>query len=438
MREHKGRSIISTPTDYVAVDIETTGFSPEYCEIIEIGCIRIRNGKEVDSFSCLVRPDDMDAVDGFITKLTGITPEMLEGASPISEILPAALQFIDTDIVVGHNVSFDVNFIYDNAEQLGLAPFSNDYIDTMRLSRRVFPDLKNHRLNTLIKEFGIPKATSHRAESDARQTHLCFEYLRNHIDMNNLSSSVIPSHSGRFVRAANIVGKPELQNADSPIFGRTIVFTGALERMTRKDAMQVVADLGGINGDSVTRKTNFLVLGNNDMCASIKGGKSSKHKKAEQYILDGADLIIISENEFYEMVGEKTIVIDSEVPAQSPSESIPLIQSSEVELSELDAQFIARLSAILSLHPNFSDLKVVKRSENYLSVVLGHNDFLRFKFTKKAKWVSLRLPSNLAKQNQQNPLFAAQKNKAQFHWKSELNDLADLDALSDFIIASCV
>ena len=107
---------------------------------------------------------------------------------------------------------------------------------------------------------------------------------------NNLEDVLQRAHGKRNLRASDIVRKPRSVRTDSPLYGRVVVFTGALEKMTRKEAMQLVADLGGINADSVTKKTNFLVLGNNDLCSSIKDGKSSKHKKAEKYILGGADL----------------------------------------------------------------------------------------------------------------------------------------------------
>lgn len=74
--------------------------------------------------------------------------------------------------------------------------------------------------------------------------------------------------------------------------------------MVRKEAMQIVADLGGKNADNVTKKTNYLILGNNDYCKSIKDGKSSKQKKAEKLKLDGYDIEIIPENVFYDIISE--------------------------------------------------------------------------------------------------------------------------------------
>ena len=83
------------------------------------------------------------------------------------------------------------------------------------------------------------------------------------------------------------------------------VFTGTLERMARKQAMQIVADLGGINENSVTKKTNYLILGNNDYCKTIKDGKSNKQKQAEAYKLQGQDIEIIPETVFYDMLGDE-------------------------------------------------------------------------------------------------------------------------------------
>ena len=104
------------------------------------------------------------------------------------------------------------------------------------------------------------------------------------------------------MRASDIVSSSENVDPSNPLFGKVCVFTGTLEKMVRKDAMQLVANLGGINADNVTKKTNYLVLGNNDYCSSIKDGKSSKQKKAEKLKLSGQDIEIIPENVFYDIV----------------------------------------------------------------------------------------------------------------------------------------
>jgi DNA polymerase-3 subunit epsilon len=87
-----------------------------------------------------------------------------------------------------------------------------------------------------------------------------------------------------------------------PLYGKKVVFTGALVRFKRDAAMQLVANLGGINQNGVTKETDFLVLGNNDYCRTIKDGKSSKQKKAEEYMLKGTGISIMDEQTFYDMI----------------------------------------------------------------------------------------------------------------------------------------
>lgn len=97
---------------------------------------------------------------------------------------------------------------------------------------------------------------------------------------------------------------PESDDIDetNPFYEKECIFTGKLERLVRKEAQQLVVNMGGHCGTSVTKKTNFLILGNNDYCKSIKDGKSSKQKKAESLKLKGQDIEVIPEDVFYEML----------------------------------------------------------------------------------------------------------------------------------------
>ena len=117
----------------------------------------------------------------------------------------------------------------------------------------------------------------------------------------SLNDRLIILHHGG-VKAADITATSVNFDPEHPLYGKVCVFTGALERMTRKEAMQIVVDLGAICGDSVTEKTNYLILGNNDYCTTIKDGKSSKQKKAEKLKLKGNEIEIISENIFYDLI----------------------------------------------------------------------------------------------------------------------------------------
>ena len=109
------------------------------------------------------------------------------------------------------------------------------------------------------------------------------------------------NHSGKRIDIHSI--KPESIEIDEDNFfyNKHCIFTGKLEKMVRKDAMQLIVNVGGILDNSVTKKTNYLILGNNDYVSSIKDGKSSKHKKAEKYKLEGQDIEIIDEDTFYNL-----------------------------------------------------------------------------------------------------------------------------------------
>lgn len=296
-RPRKGKSLVSFPDTYVVVDLETTGFDARFDSIIEVAGIKISGGVEVDRFQSLVNPQwDIPA---YISELTGITNEMVKDAPTIRTVLPAFLDFIGDNIVVGHSVHFDVNFIYDTAVWLDLPPFANDLVDTLRLSRRLYKDMENYKLATLAQHLGVGKKVEHRALSDCLVAHECLAKMKTYVD----EMGGFPINSDHFNKLANFI-VPETTDfdPDSPIYGRSFAFTGVLERMTRAEAMQAVANAGGICCNGVIATTNYLVLGNNDYCGSLKGGKSAKQKKAEKMRLTGSDILIISESVFYDML----------------------------------------------------------------------------------------------------------------------------------------
>lgn len=102
---------------YVAFDIETTGLSPEHNEIIEIGALKVREGKVVDRFIRFIEPEA--GIPPMITQLTGITNDMVEGAGNCGEVLPEFLEFCEQDTLIGHNVQFDFSFVKTKAKELG-------------------------------------------------------------------------------------------------------------------------------------------------------------------------------------------------------------------------------------------------------------------------------------------------------------------------------
>jgi DNA polymerase-3 subunit alpha (Gram-positive type) len=161
----KGQKLKDT---FVVFDIETTGFSAEHNEIIEIGAVKVTNGVVADRFSEFVHPTE--GVPPRITELTSITNEMVSDAKPIEDVLPRFLKFIGDAAVVAHNAEFDTSFITAKAAAMGI---ETDFtiVDTMTLTQFLVPTLNNYRLETLVKYFNVNTGFHHhRAVDDAEAT----------------------------------------------------------------------------------------------------------------------------------------------------------------------------------------------------------------------------------------------------------------------------
>lgn len=165
--------------EFVVFDIETTGLDRKKEQIIEIGAVKIKNGKQVGVFSEFIKPTVM--ISEFITNLTGITNEMVKDAQPVETVLPKFLEFVKDSVLVAHNASFDVGFIKEYAEKLDLK-VENSVLDTLSLSRAMFPELKRHKLDIVAKHLGVSLLNHHRAIDDATATAgiliKCFDLLK--------------------------------------------------------------------------------------------------------------------------------------------------------------------------------------------------------------------------------------------------------------------
>lgn len=146
----KGTSKIDFPSSYVIFDLETTGLDPRFDSIIEIGAVKVIDNNICEELSLLVNPfEEIEniSIPTFITELTGITSkDIAEHGIVINEAIEKFIDFVKEDTVIGYNVNFDINFVYDNYNKISGKHFSNDYIDIMRIARKALPNLKHHRL----------------------------------------------------------------------------------------------------------------------------------------------------------------------------------------------------------------------------------------------------------------------------------------------------
>ena len=160
--------------EYIVLDIETTGLSFRTEKITEIGAVRVKNGEIVDSFETFVNPEI--PIPQKIVELTGITDDMVKTADTIDKVMPRFLEFIGKLKLVAHNADFDIGFLKYNAENLGLK-MDNEYIDSLALSRQLFPEFKRHKLGILAEKFGIDVENAHRALDDVKTLFQVYKRL---------------------------------------------------------------------------------------------------------------------------------------------------------------------------------------------------------------------------------------------------------------------
>ena len=167
----KGQEIDTT---YCVLDLETTGFSFRTEKITEVGIMKIKNGEVLDEFSCFVNPEK--PIPPEVVEVTNITDDMVKAAETLDKVFPKILEFIGDSILVAHNADFDIGFLRYNATQLGYE-LNNTYIDTLRLSKELFPDFKKYKLGIIAKNLGIKVEVAHRALDDVDTTVKVFNIM---------------------------------------------------------------------------------------------------------------------------------------------------------------------------------------------------------------------------------------------------------------------
>jgi DNA polymerase III epsilon subunit family exonuclease len=173
-------------TDFVVFDLETTGAKTPPCRITEIGAYRIKNGKIEEKFETLVNPETL--IPPFIIQLTGISDKMVRNAPKFREIAADFLDFIGDSVLVAHNAPFDMRFlnhevgkIYENYR------VANPNLCTVQLSRKLLPDIENHRLHTVAGHYCIFIENRHRASDDALATAKIFVHFLDAFELLGIS-----------------------------------------------------------------------------------------------------------------------------------------------------------------------------------------------------------------------------------------------------------
>ena len=247
----KGKPLYTYPDEYTIVDIETTGFDPISNKITEISAVKYRCNRKVDEYVTFVAINER--IPDRITKLTGITNEMLEGAPGLSEAIKGLIEFIGEDIIIGHNISFDLAFLGAACkDHLGIE-LKNNYVDVLRIANEKLPFLDSHKQVVVAKYFGIRTEGSHRALTDCEICNSCYQKLK------ELSVALYDAPIKQV--SLYISTKARLEK---PFRGKKFFFIGIMSNWYINDMKTIVRELGGIIEDSVTDAIDIVIAGTAD------------------------------------------------------------------------------------------------------------------------------------------------------------------------------
>ncbi|HQZ95300.1 MAG TPA: exonuclease domain-containing protein [Pyrinomonadaceae bacterium] len=199
--EFEGRELMET--EFVVFDLETTGAKAPPCRITEIGAYRVKDGKVQEEFQTLVNPET--PIPPFITSLTGISDEMVRHAPLFADVAYDFLDFIGDSILVAHNSGFDMRFLNHEISRIfGKYKLRNPCLCTVQLSRKLLPDILNHKLKTVAEHYEIELVNHHRASADAYATAHIFVNLLTKLNENGVNDLAairgLGSRKHRYVR----------------------------------------------------------------------------------------------------------------------------------------------------------------------------------------------------------------------------------------------
>ena len=292
-----GDADIPLTGEYVAFDLETTGLQPRHDTIIEIGAVRMKDGKELDRFQTFVNPGKK--LHTKVVSLTGITDEMLADAPNIGEVLPKFLEFVGDSILVAHNADFDTTFVRHACLQQGLNyPFTS--VDTLTLSQNLMPQLGKFKLDIVAKEFDLADFNHHRAGDDAlvcgKIAGRLFDMLREKgiENVQSINDAMLPlrsAHRQEGVQCQHIV-----------LFAKNQLGLRNLYRLITDSNLQYFKKFPRVFKSELMKYREGLIIGsaceNNELYQAILFGKDEKELRRIASFYDYLEMQPLSNNLF--------------------------------------------------------------------------------------------------------------------------------------------
>lgn len=298
----------------VAIDFETA--NAKRSSVCAVGIALVEGKVIVQRSSWLVRPPELD-FDPYNIYIHGITEDDVRNKPEFNQLWDELRVYLQERTVLAHYASFDMSVLRHVLDEYGIAYPQLEYLCTRAIAKCTWPKLLSYSLVTVSEHLGI-EFRHHDPEEDAAA---CAEVaLRSCADVGVASLEELTEKlritTGRLypggyrpsgakairIRPGEIQPTTDKFDPNHPFFEKTVVFTGTLQSMVRRDAMQRVVDSGGRCANSISKAVSYLVLGDQDFSRLSGAEKSSKLRKAESLIANGVDLEFIPEAEFLEML----------------------------------------------------------------------------------------------------------------------------------------
>ena len=222
--------------DYICLDLETTGLDPKTDKIIEIGAVKVRNGKITDQFQSFVNPGRLLLPK--IIELTGISDSDLKNAPSIEEVLPLFLEFSKDECFLGHSILFDYSFMKKAVVNFdGKNSYEKMGLDTLKISRKHLASLESRRLSYLCAYYGIEQK-AHRALGDAIATHVLYQKLLEQFYEGN-EADFAPAQLVYKVKRETPITKAQKERLSKLIALHKIDYLYDLDKLTRNEASRI-------------------------------------------------------------------------------------------------------------------------------------------------------------------------------------------------------
>lgn len=404
---------------YAYIDFETTGLNTHTDQIIEFGAIKIDGGRIVSTFSSLARPTmPLEDISQKALSINQIALDELETAPGLKDTLNKFLSFVDGCVLIGYNIStFDLPMLKANTADILGKNIDFPYIDVIHIARNVL-SLQNYRLVTVAQNLGFDTDSAHRAIEDCKLTMECLEVLSSSTYSGKLKIVMPKNYT---FSTDNLPCGIDKIHEDFSIIGLNVVITGNFASGSNDDIKSVITAAGGIVKNSISRKVNYLVVGSLGNESWKNGSYGAKIEQAINLRKSGEDIKIVSEKDFLAHLKK------SSAPTHNPPTSI------DAELNATDGEVSIAEHFIRLIESNCPEktVKTMRKADNYLTLCLNETDILRFKYTNRARWLSIPVPSG---HDESDPLFLAQKNKKQFFWKATIQGFEDLEKFDDLMV----